>query len=113
MKKTSGIIKRIMMPLVDSLTPTCDVITQKISESMDHPISLRDRFRIRVHILFCVFCNRYRRQLLAIRDMLKTKRDEIETTDIAGGPVLSADAKERIRQSLHQSTDNDSFHSDS
>lgn len=91
-----------MMPLIDRLSPTCDVITRKISESMDHPISLRDRFRIRFHILFCAFCKRYRRQLLAIRNMLEKNRGRLEDEDVADTPVLSPDAKERIKDSLRK-----------
>jgi len=102
----NGIFMKIMMPLLDRLSPTCDVITRKISESMDHPISLRDRFRIRSHILFCAFCNRYRRQLLAIRNMLETKRGRLGDADMVDTPVLSPDAKERIKHSLRKPDDN-------
>jgi len=97
---------KIMMPLIDRLSPSCDVITRKISESMDHPISFRDRFRIRFHILFCAFCKRYRRQLLAIRNMLEKSRDRLEDEDTTDTPVLSPEAKERIKHSLRKPEEN-------
>jgi len=103
--KKKGLFMKIMMPLIDKLSPTCDVITRKISESMDHPISFRDRFRIRFHILFCAFCKRYRRQLMAIRDMLEKNRGRLEDEDATDTPVLSPDAKERIKHSLRKQED--------
>ncbi len=104
--KKNGSFMKIMMPLIDKLSPACDVITRKISESMDHPISFRDRFRIRFHILFCAFCNRYRRQLLAIRNMLDRNRGRLEDEDTTDTPVLSPEAKERIKHSLRKPEEN-------
>ncbi|NOZ13510.1 MAG: hypothetical protein GXO69_07660 [Acidobacteria bacterium] len=91
---------KIMMPLIDRLSAPCDVITEKISESMDYPISWRDKVRIRFHILFCRFCNRYRRQLFAIREMLGSGPAAPKANTISGTECLSDEAKERIRKEI-------------
>ena len=79
---------------------SCRDVTQLISESMDHSLPLRKRIGVRIHLLICLFCARYRRQLFLIRE---AARQLVAAGDVPGGPfpdVLSEDARERIRQSL-------------
>lgn len=64
-------IIKILMPVMSKLTPSCEVVTHKISESMDHKISYRERMQIKIHLMGCKFCERYRDQLLTIQRMLQ------------------------------------------
>ncbi|HGY54127.1 MAG TPA: hypothetical protein ENK44_00355 [Caldithrix abyssi] len=88
-------VKKIVMKLIAMATPSCDVITHKISESFDRQLSLWDRVRIRLHVWSCVFCERYRRQLIMINDFLQ-KISEEDLSDVH----LSAEKKERIKESM-------------
>ena len=93
-------IFKMMMPVMSKMTPTCEVVTKKISESMDHQISTRDRLRIRIHLLGCEFCARYEKQLTTIRQMIESNIDEMNET--AAGPNLTSEAKLRIRKKIEQ-----------
>lgn len=57
------------------LTPTCEVVTHKLSESMEHKLPLRERLQVGLHLMGCKFCTRYRDQLLAIRKILEKYGD--------------------------------------
>ena len=79
---------------------SCKDVTRLISESMDHSLPLGKRIGVRVHLLICRFCERYKRQLLLIRE---TVRRLVATPGGAGGSsaeTLSEEARERIRKSL-------------
>ena len=88
-------IQKILMHLIAAATPTCDVVTRKISESFDQKLSLRDRLSIRVHTWSCVFCERYRQQLITIHRLLKNISED-DLPDIQ----LSPEAKERIKETM-------------
>ena len=79
---------------------SCKDVTRLISLSMDRSLPLGKRIGVRIHLLICRFCARYKRQLLLIRE---TARQLVAGEEPAEGPfsgVLSEDARERIRQSL-------------
>jgi predicted anti-sigma-YlaC factor YlaD len=76
MKEKMSVLEMMIMYLTAKTTPSCDVISKKISESMDHKLSALERIQIRIHILGCKFCERYRRQLLSIREMLLKLNEE-------------------------------------
>ena len=100
MLKLPNIIIKLLMPVMSKMTPACEVITQKISESMDHKISLSDRFRIRFHLLGCKFCQRYEKQLIIMQKMMENKSKEIN--ELPNSPKLSSDAKQRMKQKIKQ-----------
>lgn len=101
MKMPKFIIK-ILMPVMARLTPTCEVVSQKVSQSMDHPLPLGDRIRVRLHLLVCELCARYEKQLLAMRRMLESHLNEIEepSSDVR----LSDEARKRIKQELERNS---------
>ncbi len=94
-----------MMRVINRITPTCDVITQKISESMDHKISLRNRLKIRLHLMFCNLCRRYQRQLMTMNTLFELRLHREEENTLPKGPTLSSKARERIKQNLRKQTD--------
>jgi hypothetical protein len=100
MGKLSTYVKKILRRLMDQLMPGCDVVSRKISESLDRPLSLRDRLRIRLHLMFCTFCTRYRRQLMEMRNMLESNRQKEEDPRATGRPCLSDQARQKIKRSL-------------
>ena len=79
---------------------SCKDVTKLVSESMDRSLPLGKRVGVRFHLLICRFCERYRRQLLLIRE---TARNLAHAGEMPGEPfpeTLSPEARERIRKSL-------------
>lgn len=78
--------------------PTCRQIVEKISLSMERPLTLRERIDLRLHLWICAWCQWYMEHLHLIRDTARAKADE--PPDFTSGPGLSNEARERIRRQL-------------
>ena len=79
---------------------SCKDVTQLISESMDRSLPLGKRIGGRIHPLMWLFCARYERQLLLIRETVRRLVAVEETPEGLFLGALSEDARGRIRQSL-------------
>ncbi len=79
---------------------SCRDVTRLISESMDTSLPFGKRTGVRVHLLMCKFCARYRRQLLLIRETVRRFVATEEKPGGAPGETLSEEARERIKKSL-------------
>jgi len=73
----------------------CRKVTRMVSDSLDHKLPLYQRFGIRIHLMMCKFCSRYRDQLLLMRKIIGPKMDKKET-DLS--IKLSSKARERIKR---------------
>ena len=49
----------------------CDGISGLVSESLDRDLPLVERLPLRMHLLYCKACRRYRKHAQAIRTMLR------------------------------------------
>ncbi len=97
LNKLSRIVLKIVMVMMAQVTPSCNSITQKISESMDYEISIYNRLMIKIHLMGCVLCTRFRDQLLVLHDLI----DGYEQQKIEKDPAeLKPEARIRIKQSL-------------
>ena len=81
------------------LTPSCDVIGHRISESLDRKLTFRERMSIKIHTMGCVLCERYRHQMLAVHTILSKYVMEMEKNEDLTTP-LPEEAKERIKAVL-------------
>ena len=76
----------------------CNEISKKVSESFDRSLPLYQRMMIRIHLMMCKYCFRFKKQLVIIREAIRSE------TENAAGPkessVLSSDARDRIKRSL-------------
>jgi hypothetical protein len=81
---------------------SCKDVTRLISESMDRSLPLGKRIGVRLHLLICRFCARYKRQLLLIRETVRRLAAMEDAYGSHIGERLSEEAKERIRRSLQQ-----------
>jgi predicted small metal-binding protein len=80
-----------------SNTPCCREMVRLLSRECETPLPLGLRIRMRLHLLCCRWCTRYRHQLQLINRLLAT----LSHRDCEHGEDhLSEDAKERIRQAL-------------
>jgi transcriptional regulator of met regulon len=76
----------------------CKEVSLRISESMDHDVSLYQRMLIRMHLLMCRYCARFRRQVLNLRELCRSRLLDESALDTSVN--LPQDARERIRQAL-------------
>jgi hypothetical protein len=82
-------------------TPKCHEITRLISESMERPLSWRLRITLRLHYLICVWCERYRDQLVFTRGALRILPDPEEGQEPeTPHSVLTERIKSKLRQRL-------------
>lgn len=84
------------------LTPTCKDMTQLLSEGMDRPLPLGTRVKIRLHFLICKWCERYKNQLIFLRQAVRRHPEQLEGEAVTPPPALSSDAKARLKQTLRQ-----------
>lgn len=76
----------------------CREVSYRISRSMDDRLSPGERLAVRMHLLMCGICRRYRKQLTLMRRMLR----RLPVQDPGGAPLFKLDkqAKERMRTVL-------------
>lgn len=75
----------------------CKQTSLLVSQSLDRPLTWRERSAVHMHLWICVYCRRFRQQVLLIRRHLgRWQQQETERTDIR----LSGPARERIAQHL-------------
>ncbi len=80
--------------------------TELISKKMDEPLSGWETFSLKVHLLVCWCCNRFKKQIDIINNQLKEIASEVLTFERfaeIGLPGLSLEAKEKIIKVLRNS----------
>jgi len=80
-------------------TPTCAEMSRLTSRALEQPLTLKTRFKMRLHHLICVWCKRYSKQLQFLH---ATAPHLDEHTDVPASRGLSAEAKRRITQRLRR-----------
>lgn len=88
------------MSVIRRILPTCKEMTRLLSDAMDRTLPWHVRLRIRIHLLMCTLCERYKRQLLFIRDLLRKHGDRLDDVSGSHEASLSPEAKERLRRAL-------------
>jgi hypothetical protein len=97
-------------------TPPCQDVVRLASELMDHPLPLRRWLALRLHVLVCALCERYRRQLAVLRLVVRHqaeadagsavpqlrsgRRPERQSKDAIPVTPLPFDVRERLRAAL-------------
>lgn len=75
----------------------CKQTSLLVSQSLDRPLTWRERWAVRTHLLICVYCRRFTQQLKLIRGfMQRWQQQATENSDIE----LPLAARERIAQQL-------------
>jgi hypothetical protein len=83
------------------MTPSCREIAGLISEDLDCPVPLGTRF----NFLICKWCERYRRQLLFMRNAIRRHPDRLAGAEPpTDSPGLSPEARARIARALRDRT---------
>ena len=73
--------------------PTCRQATRWISDGLDRPLPWARRLRLAMHLLLCRPCQRFRRAVRWLHQILA-----LPPTDVR----LPAEARERIRRALER-----------
>ncbi len=81
--------------------PACQQIIVKLSNSMERPLSVRERIQVKLHLWVCAWCQWYLEHLRVMRDTARAHADE--APPVVRGATLSDEARERIRQKLSAS----------
>ena len=78
---------------------TCREVTRLVSRSMQAKLSWPQRLRMRIHLLYCVWCRRYATQIQFLR---KATGELANETDDSPKAKLSPEAKHQIRARLQE-----------
>jgi len=79
------------------LTPSCEVVGYKISRSIDGETSVLDNLIIRLHTFGCVFCDRYRHQLIHIHEKLQKMQPAAAENEL---PAMGKASREQLKKIL-------------
>lgn len=83
--------------------PPCKQTVEVISQSMERPLSMRERVLLKIHLWVCAWCQWYMEHLKLMGDTLKTPQFEKAVLESTDGPTLSPEARERIKRNLSNS----------
>lgn len=92
MKRLASILRLLNMPCVE--------IVHLVSESLDRDLPLGDRVAIRIHMLYCTACCRFRRQMRLLREALRRHAERAELGEFVFAASLSPEARRRIERAL-------------
>ena len=76
---------------------TCKQASQLISQSLDHPLSWSEKVRLKLHLLICDACTRFKQQLDLLRVAVQRIRKTIEDDSTI---QLPPEAKDRIKRKV-------------
>lgn len=80
--------------------PSCKEVSRLVSESMDRELTFRQRFSMRLHLMMCSLCSRFRRQLAFLREAALAFGEGGEEGGQPANLQLSPQARARIKQIL-------------
>ncbi len=76
---------------------SCKQASQLVSQALDRPLTWRERWALRMHLLMCAACRRFNRQLALIRLAVGRMLSETEQN---GSLRLSPEARLRMTKAL-------------
>ena len=82
--------------------PSCRELAPVMSQSLDRPLSLRENFQLKLHIIVCVWCERYMKQLRQMRDAVRLRAEIEVNEEIDSSQTLSDEARERLKKALKE-----------
>jgi putative zinc finger protein len=80
--------------------PACKQTVELISQSMERPLTLRERVLLKLHLWVCMWCQWYLEHLQLMRDTMRVQKNENDDAEVSPTTRLSDEARERIRHSL-------------
>lgn len=81
---------------------SCKNASQLISKSLDQRLSFSERFKLRLHLLMCDMCTRFKQQLHALQSVIKKLLNQ---TEKESSIQLPQHTKERIHALIESNHD--------
>ena len=80
--------------------PDCKIIVPKLGESLDRALSVREKIAIKLHLLTCLACTRYLKQVKFLHNALRNHNEQLILENMSSDIKLNPSAKTRIKNSL-------------
>ena len=90
--------RAIRRRLLRALQP-CEEMVPLMSESLDRRLGVLERLQLKLHLMVCVWCVRYLKQIKFVRELVR-QRSFAAVNDTATPMALPAEARQRICRSL-------------
>jgi predicted anti-sigma-YlaC factor YlaD len=85
------------------LNMPCREAAQLVSESLDRKLTRAERLAVRLHLLYCVACRRYRRQVFLLKSALRRPADDgSQPREPLAIAELDPEVRERIKRRLRE-----------
>jgi hypothetical protein len=92
--------ERLLVGFIDNHTPKCREVIKLLSQSMEVKLPITTRIKLRFHFLICAWCQRYEKQLRALRKIASSFPERV---DDCCPETLPDSSKERLKQALRES----------
>lgn len=88
---------------------TCKDASHLISEGRERPLTFRQRLALKLHLMMCVYCRRFERQMVLLRKAMRElgRRAASNDAHIAEDTEFPSEARERIRKALAERSGHD------
>lgn len=80
--------------------PPCQNMVTVMSESLERPLTVRERVELKLHLWVCAWCVWYLEHLRLMRDTLRLRATDATDANSDFAASLSAEARERIKLAL-------------
>ena len=100
--------RNVLKNIIRILTLTCDQSAELMSKAQETQLTRAERWALRLHLLICTSCRKYKKQLNILRTTLK-KIARPSTYEADVPPLLDADQaralKKRISKRIRENLD--------
>ena len=86
----------------------CRAITRIVSDSLDRQLPFKDRAALRIHLMMCRHCSRFREQLVMITSALQCDDMSAEERHTCKGlpPEIKDHIKDVLKEHIQRSSNN-------
>ena len=82
----------------ESHMPSCKDIAMELTESLDQKLPLRRRIRLMSHMAICGECQRFKRQILFIREAIQKICDPMVIESHSMSPAFREELKKTVKK---------------
>ncbi len=84
--------------------PPCKAMAPLMSESLERPLTLRERVKLKLHLWICIWCVWYLEHLRLLRATIGARSTQAAGEDEVSPDIsLTVEASERIKEALKRS----------
>ena len=95
-----GKMKYNMMVFMSKRMLSCEDTSLLMSKSFEEKLPIKQRFRLRMHVISCNLCRRYEKQLKQLNEVVVNYKTTCQQPGCQHS--MSPDAKERISQHVNK-----------